>query len=67
MAKAKIKTKPEAAQPEIENKFSKSQLIATERFRDRRDILTALLSPKETYTVSAVENMIENYMKGQVK
>lgn len=47
--------------------FQKNQLLAADRFRDRRDILTALLSPDETYTVKAVEQMIENYLKGQVK
>jgi hypothetical protein len=63
--------KPAAAnakKPEIvESKFSKNQLLAADRFRDRRDILTALLSPDKTYTVKAVEQMIENYLKGQVK
>lgn len=57
------KTKPAAAMPEIESKFSKNQLLAADRFRDRRDILTALLSPDETYTVKAVEQMIEDFYK----
>ena len=67
------KKKPIAATPEIEVKteiesaFSKNQLLAADRFRDRRDILTALLSPDKTYTIKTVEQMIENYLKGQVK
>ena len=56
------KRKSIAATPEIkteiESTFSKNQLLAADRFRDRRDI---------TYTVKTVEQMIENYMKGQVK
>ena len=65
---ARKPTKAAAEKPEkVESKFSKNQLLAADRFRDRRDILTALLSPDETYTVKAVEQMIENYLKGQVK
>lgn len=50
-----------------ENKFSKEQLAASERFRDRRDIVEALLVTGELYTVRAVEEKIECYMKGKVK
>jgi len=51
----------------VENKFSKEQLAASKRFRDRRDILEALLVTGERYTVKAVEEKIESYMKGKVK
>lgn len=57
-----------ASEPEkIESKFSKEQLLAAERFQERKDILNTLLSPDEQYTVEAVEAMIDKYMKGQVK
>lgn len=49
------------------NLFSKEQILAAGRFRDRRDILDALLSADGQYTVEAVEQMIEKYMKGQVR
>ena len=51
---------------QIEDKFSKEQLLTSDKFRDRRDILNVLLLSGETYTVNSVEEMIENYMKGQV-
>lgn len=51
----------------IENKFSKEQLLTAKRFQDRKDIVNALLSPDEEYTVETVEQMIEKYMKGKVK
>lgn len=51
----------------VENKFSKEQLTASSRFRERKDILEALLKSGELYTVKAVEEKIENYMKGKVK
>lgn len=60
--------KPAASEPEkIEKLFSKEQLFAAERFQERKDIVNALLSPDKQYTVEAVEQMIEKYMKGQVK
>lgn len=60
--------KPAASEPEkIEKLFSKEQLLAAERFQERKDIVYALLSPDKQYTVEAVEQMIEKYMKGQVK
>lgn len=60
--------KPAASEPEkIESLFSKEQLLAAVRFQDRKDIVNALLSPDKQYTVEAVEQMIEKYMKGQVK
>lgn len=59
--------KEKAVATEIENKFSKEQLLSAERFQDRKDIVNALLSPDEQYTVETVEEMIEKYMKGKVK
>lgn len=61
-------SKPAAGEPERkENLYSKEQLLAAERFQDRRDIVNALLSPDGHYTVSTVEQMIEKYMKGTVE
>ena len=51
--------KPAASEPEkIEKLFSKEQLLAAERFQERKDIVNALLSPDKQYTVEAVEQMI---------
>lgn len=62
------KSKPAVSEPgKVESLFSKEQLLAAERFQGRKDILNALLSPDEQYTVETVEQMIEKYMKGQVK
>lgn len=51
----------------VENKFSKEQLLMSKHFRDRRDIVNALLSDEKLYTVKFVEEKIANYMKGKVK
>lgn len=62
------KTPETAGAPEREeNKFSKEQLVFSLRFRDRRDIVEALLEEGGMYTVKAVEEKIEKYMKGKVK
>lgn len=47
--------------------FSKEQLLSAERFKGRKDIVDAVLSAGEKYTVQAVEDLIQKYMKGQVK
>ena len=48
----KNSNKPAASEPEkIEKLFSKEQLLAAERFQERKDIVNALLSPDKQYTV----------------
>lgn len=65
-AKKKTPGTAPAAAEKVENRFSKAQLVASDRFRERRDILEALLDDGGLYTVKAVEKMIERYMKGEV-
>lgn len=57
----------EDAQTKTESRFSKAQLISAEHFRGKRDVLNALLSADKSYTVKEAEQIIEKYMKGQVK
>jgi len=47
--------------------FTKEALVNSKRFRNERDIVSALLEDGAEYTVSEVEGMIMNYMKGKVK
>lgn len=62
------KSKSAVGKPdELECLFSKEQLLTAEKFRDRKDVLNALLSRDKQYTVESVEEMIEKYMKGKVK
>lgn len=63
-----VKKTDKAGEPEkVGCLFSKEQLMAAERFKNRRDIVNALLQPDKQYTIAGVEQMIENYMRGQVK
>lgn len=50
-----------------EPKFTKDSLVHSKRFRNERDLVFALLEDGVEYTVSEVEEMITNYMKGTVK
>ena len=43
---------------------SKEQLLRSQRYAKRRDLLGALL---EWYTLEEVDTAIENFMKGKVK
>lgn len=48
-------------------KFCKEQLLISARYRNRRDLVSALLDDGKSYTVAEVDQMIEKFMKGQVK
>ncbi len=50
-----------------ENQFTKEQLLCSKRFRERQDMIAALLTDGEQYTVKAVEQKIEDYRKGKVE
>ncbi len=67
MAVKKVADAESSIPEKAEGLFSGEQLLRSERFRGRRDILSALVKPGEQYTVLAVEQLIEDYMKGQVR
>ena len=48
-------------------KFGKEQLLISARYRNRKDLVSALLDNGKAYTVAEVDQMIEKFMKGQVK
>ena len=66
MAEAK-KQKNSTTEKIAEPKFSKEQIAASERYRNYRDLVEALLDDEKKYTYEAVDKLIENYKKGQVK
>ena len=47
--------------------FPKKDLLNSKRFRNERDLVSALLEDGKEYTVSEVEVMITKYMKGKVE
>lgn len=46
--------------------FTKAQLMASNKYASRKDLIGALLDDKETYTTEQVDELIEKYLKGKV-
>jgi hypothetical protein len=59
--------KKTAVETVMEPKFTKESLMNAKRFRNERDLISALLENDVEYTIPEVEEMIANYMKGMVK
>ena len=59
--------KKTAASAAKEPTFTKEALVNCRRFRNERDLVSALLKDGAEYTVSEVDGMIAEYMKGKVK
>jgi hypothetical protein len=47
--------------------FSKEQLLKSQRYHERRDLLYALLKDNKRYTHAEIETLIGDFMKGKVK
>lgn len=47
--------------------YSKAQLMTSQRYADRRDLLAALLEEDKTYTHDQVETLVNSYLKGEVR
>lgn len=60
---AKASTAAKAAVP----KHSKEQLLRSNRYARRRDLIGALLEDDKQYTLAEVDTAIDNFMKGKVK
>lgn len=54
-------------QKKAEPGFGKEQILASERYKGKRDLVDALLDEKKKYTLETVDRMIETYQKGQVR
>ena len=62
-----MSNKKTAASAAKEPKFTKASLVNCRRFHNERDLVSALLKDDVEYTVSEVDGMIAEYMKGKVK
>lgn len=50
-----------------EPKFTSGQILASARYKDRKDLVSALLGEGRMYTLSEVDRMVGRFMKGEVK
>ncbi len=48
------------------NKFSKEKIVSSKRYKDKVDLVNALLSDSKEYSLSEVDDIINNFMKGKV-
>lgn len=46
--------------------FTKAQLMASNRYASRKDLIGALLDNGKEYTTSQVDGLIKKYLKGKV-
>jgi hypothetical protein len=63
---ARTKKIDEEVQEVVQNEFSKEQILASEKYANRRDLVDALLDESKKYTMEAVQKLIDGYMKGKV-
>lgn len=49
-----------------EERFTKEQIVSSEKYKKNKDILTAILKQDETYTKEEVENTIQEFLKRRV-
>ncbi len=50
-----------------EQKFTRGQVLSSARYRNRRDVVSALLEDGRMYTIAEVDRMVDEFMKGKVK
>lgn len=53
-------------EPKAETKFSKQSILSSEKYENRRDLLSAVLEEDRMYEKTEIEKAIENFMKGKV-
>lgn len=63
MAEREEKAKKEAAE---ESRFTKEQLIKSERYKNSRDILDVVLEEGALYSHGEAKSRIEKFLKGRV-
>ena len=62
-----VKKKSNDVKNNVEIKFTKKQIIESNRFRDKKDAIGAILENDKEYTIQEVEKLYYNFMKGEVK
>jgi hypothetical protein len=47
--------------------FTKKQLLSSKKYRDKQDLIDSLLKDDQSYTLEAVDNLVDKFRKGKVK
>lgn len=48
-------------------RYEKEELLKADRYRQKADLIEALLEPDTGYTIKEVDAVIEKFLKGKVK
>jgi hypothetical protein len=56
----------EKVEQTFEVKFSKKQIASSKRYKDKIDLVNALLNDNNEYSLAEVDELIEKYLKGKV-
>lgn len=65
MATKKTKAVKEVNEKQ-EAKFTKEQILASKKYTNRRDALSAILADGKEYTCTQVDSLLDEFMKGKV-
>lgn len=60
------KNKTDEIKQETVQAYSKEQILASKKYKNRRDILGVLLADDKEYTFEKVDSLLEKFMKGKV-
>lgn len=55
------------AEIESVTRYTKAQLIRARRYRDQKDVLSAVLQEGMKYSFTEADKAVEEFMKGKVK
>lgn len=64
-----MKEKEEVFSPTEEKReitYPKEQILSSQKYQDRKDLLSALLEKEKGYTLKQVEEIMKNYKKKKV-
>lgn len=67
MAKKRAVQTADEGQPVTQRRYRREKLAEMDKYRDKIDILIAVLRPDERYTVDQADGLIDRFMKGGAK
>lgn len=67
MSNTKSTAATEAPEKKAEPTYTKDQVAISQRYANRRDLVSVLLEDGKTYTLAEVDALINKFLKGAVK
>lgn len=57
----------EAKKEKTETTYSKAQLVQSQKYKNKRDILNFILDDNKHYTFKEVDALVDNFLRKKVK